>query len=105
MHRHVTVIFDNQRSVDLFADVVPSEQAALDARDWFDAAWDTLGCVPLQANGKVLFVDKVMAVAGALGYDTLMNDAKESEEFARYTALALDQTRIIVDLPGLFVGY
>ncbi|HYG44020.1 MAG TPA: hypothetical protein VEA17_13955 [Bordetella sp.] len=105
MRSDVTVIFDARRTVDLSVDVAPSPQAASDARDWFEAAWDTLGCEPLRPSGKVLLLDKVMGVADALGYDVLSTDAKESREFAQHAALALDKPRIIVDLPGLSVGY
>jgi len=105
MRSDVTVIFDARRTVDLSVDVVPSAQAAGDARDWFDAAWETLGCEPLRPSGKVLLLDKIMGVADALGYDTLTSDAKEAREFAQHAALALDKPRIIVDLPGLSVGY
>jgi len=105
MRSDVTVIFDTRHKVDLAVDVTPSPQAASDARDWFEAAWDTLGCEPLRPSGKVLLLDKIMGVAGALGYDVLSSDAKESQEFAQHAALALDKSRITVDLPGLTVGY
>lgn len=105
MRSDVTVIFDARRLVDLSVEVVPSAQAAREARDWFEAAWDTLGCEPLRPSGKVLLLDKIMGVADALGYDTLSTDVKESREFAQHAALALDRPRIVVDLPGLSVGY
>ena len=76
-----------------------------DARDWFDGAWETLGCEPLRPSGKVLLLDKVLGVADALGYDILSTDAKEAREFAEHLALALERPRITVDLPGLTVGY
>jgi len=105
MRSDVTVIFDARHKVDLAVDVTPSPQAASDARDWFEAAWDTLGCEPLRPSGKVLLLDKIMGVADALGYDVLSSDVKESQEFAQHAALALGKPRITVDLPGLSVGY
>ena len=95
MRSDVTVIFDASHSVDLSVDIDPSPQRATQARDWFEGAWETLGCEPLRPSGKVL----------ALGYDTLKNDEKESREFAEQAALALGKARITVDLPGLTVGY
>ncbi|ETH87317.1 hypothetical protein L560_4024 [Bordetella pertussis STO1-CHOC-0018] len=80
-------------------------QAAAAARDWFDSAWEMLGCEPLRPSGKVLLLDKILGVADALGYDTLSGDAKESREFAEQAALALGKARIVVDLPGLMVGH
>jgi|GEM_PF-547454 len=105
MRSRITVIFDNNQSVELSVDVVPSEQASRDARDWLDAAWDTLGCKTLEPAENVQLVHKVIAVAGALGYETLKTDVKERQEFALHTALALNQPRVTVDLPGGFVGY
>ncbi|SAI66544.1 Uncharacterised protein [Bordetella ansorpii] len=105
MRSDVTVIFDASHSVDLSVDIDPSPQRATQARDWFEGAWETLGCEPLRPSGKVLLLDKIMGVADALGYDTLKNDEKESREFAEQAALALGKARITVDLPGLTVGY
>lgn len=105
MRSDVTVIFDARHTVDLSVDVDPTPQRAADARDWFDGAWETLGCEPLRPSGKVLLLDKIMGVADALGYDVLSTDAKESREFAEHAALALGKARITVDLPGLSVGY
>ncbi|WP_459616364.1 hypothetical protein [Bordetella sp. 2513F-2] len=105
MRSDITVIFDARRSVDLSVDVEPGPQRAANARDWFDGAWETLGCEPLRPSGKVLLLDKIMGVADALGYDTLSGDAKEAREFAEHAALALGKARITVDLPGLTVGY
>lgn len=105
MRSDVTVIFDARRKVDLTVQVEPSPEAALNARDWFDSAWEMLGCEPLRPSGKVLLLDKIMGVADALGYETLSGDAKEAHEFAEHAALALQKARVTVDLPGLSVGY
>lgn len=105
MRCDVTVVFDARRTVNLSVTVEASAQGAEAARDWFDSAWVMLGCEPLPPSGKVLLLDKVLGVADALGYDTLSSDPKESQEFARQLALALDRPNITVDLPGLVVGY
>lgn len=105
MRSDVTVIFDARRTVDLSVDVAPSAQAASDARDWFEAAWDTLGCEPLRPSGKVLLLDKIMGVADALGHDVLSQDQDRAQEFARHCLQALQSTRVTVDLPGLAVTF
>ena len=105
MRSDITIVFDSRRSVDLSAEVEPSPQRQGEARDWFDGAWETLGCEPLRPSGKVLLLDKLQVVADALGYDTLFTDEKEAREFADNLALALERPRITVDLPGLTVGY
>ncbi len=105
MRSDVTVIFDARRTLDLSTNVEPSPQLQAAASDWFDGAWETLGCEPLRPSGKVLLLDKILGVADALGYDTLATDEKESREFTEHLALALGRPRITVDLPGLTVGY
>lgn len=105
MRCDITIVFDPRRSLDLSANVELSPQRQAQARDWFDGAWETLGCEPLRPSGKVLLLDKVLGVADALGYDTLSTDEKEAGEFAENLALALERPRITVDLPGLTVGY
>ena len=74
MRSDITIVFDTRRSLDLNATVEPSPQRQSDARDWFDSAWETLGCEPLRPSGKVLLLDKVLGVADALGYDVLSTD-------------------------------
>jgi len=105
MRSDVTIIFDARRSVDLQTDVAPSPEAANAARQWFDQAWENLGCEPLRPSGKVLLLDKLMGVADALGYEVLRGTDDRAAEFARQAALALNKPRITIDLPGLVVGY
>lgn len=105
MRSDVTIIFDGRRSVDLQTDVTPSPEASHTARQWFDQAWEDLGCEPLRPSGKVLLLDKLMGVADALGFEVLRGTDGRAAEFARQAALALNKPRITVDLPGLVVGY
>ena len=105
MRSDVSIIFDARRSVDLQTDVDASPESAQAARQWFDQAWEDLGCEPLRPSGKVLLLDKLMGVADALGYDVLRGTDGRAAEFARQAALALNKPRITIDLPGLVVGY
>lgn len=105
MRSEVTVVFDARRTVDLSVDVEPSAQAAAAARDWFDSAWEMLGCEPLRPSGKVLLLDKILGVADAQGYSVFTQDQQAVNDFARHAVLALERPRVTVDLPGLVVGY
>ncbi len=105
MRSVVTVIFNARQSVELAVDVEPGGAASSAAREWFETTWTRLGCEPLRASGKVLMLDKILGVADALGYVELANDGDTAREFARRTAMALEKSRITVDLPGLVVGY
>lgn len=105
MRSVVTIIFNSRQSLELTVDVDPGGQAALAARDWFDASWTRLGCEPLRPSGKVLLLDKILGVADALGYAKLSQDGQQAREYAEQAALALEKPRITVDLPGLVVGF
>ena len=105
MRSDISIIFDARRSVNLQTDVASTPEATLGARRWFDQAWEQLGCEPLRLSGKVLLLDKLMGVAEALGYDVLCGIDGRAAEFARQAALALNKPRIMIDLPGLEVGY
>jgi hypothetical protein len=105
MRCDVRIIFDARRSLDLAVQVEAATDSAAQARDWFDRAWQELGCEPLRPSGKVLLLDKIMGVADALGYDLLFGDSARAQEFAQQAALAVGKPRITVDLPGLSVGY
>jgi len=105
MRSDMTVIFDERRTVDVSVDIEPSPGHAAQAREWFNSAWEALGCEPLRPSGKVLLLDKIMGVADALGYEVLKENHAKAREFATQAAYALERTRITVDLPGLTVGY
>ena len=53
----------------------------------------------------IVFAFLLMGVADAMGYSLLAQDAGKAQEFAADAALALDRSRITVDLPGQVVGY
>ena len=105
MRSVVTIVFNSRDSIELDVDVETSETASREARDWFEQTWTRLGCEPLRPSGKVLLLDKILGVADAMGYSLLAQDAGKAQEFAANAALALDRSRITVDLPEQVVGY
>uniref|UniRef100_UPI00333EE045 hypothetical protein n=1 Tax=Castellaniella defragrans TaxID=75697 RepID=UPI00333EE045 len=105
MSSHVNVIFDARHSIEIPVEAKPDPQAARQACQWFQQQWESLGCEPLRASGKVLLLDKILGVADALGYKLLSADAARAEEFARQVVLALERPRVTVDLPGLTIAY
>ncbi len=105
MRSVVTVIFNARQTVELAVDVEPGGAGSAAAREWFETTWVRLGCEPLRASGKVLMLDKILGVAVALGYSELSGNGDTAREFAVQAAMALEKSRITVDLPGLTVGY
>lgn len=74
------------------------------ARIWLDGEFTRLGCEATRPSGKVLFVDKVLAVAQAAGADAFA-DAGWAEAYARAAAGALRKSLIRVDVPNTTVGF
>jgi hypothetical protein len=74
------------------------------ARSWLDSEFARLGCEATRPSGKVLFVDKVLAVAQAAGAAGFA-DASWASAYARATAGALGKTLIRVDVPNTSVGF
>jgi hypothetical protein len=101
MRHHVIVKFANGGEVDLHpAEVLPHEAA----RVWLDREFTRLECEPLRASGKVLFADKVLAVAQAVG-PAAFADAAWADQFARAAAGALGKPTIRIDLDSVAIGY
>ncbi|MFT3718122.1 hypothetical protein [Pseudorhodoferax sp.] len=74
------------------------------ARAWLDQQFVQLDCEPLRATGKVLLVDKLVAIAGAAGIERL-GDAQWSAAFARAASAALARPVVRVDLAAMTVSY
>lgn len=101
MRHEVTVRFAEGDEVAMH----PAEALALeDARRWLDAEFVRLECEPMRASGKVLFADKVLAVAEAAG-PAGFGDAAWADRFASATLGALGRTAVRVDLPDRTVGH
>jgi hypothetical protein len=67
-----------------------------------DDEFTRLDCSPLRASGKVLTVDKLLAVAGAAG-TTGFDDPAWRHEFARAACAAMGKPVVVVDLAALTV--
>jgi hypothetical protein len=78
--------------------------AADQASAWLDREFARLECVATRPTGKVLFVDKVLAIAEAAGAPGFA-DAAWADSFARAAAGALRRPLIRVDVPNTTVGF
>ena len=72
-------------------------KSADDARRWLDQAFVDFDCEPVRASGKVLTLDKVLAVARAAGPGEL-EDAQWTAEFAAMALAALGKDAVSLDL-------
>lgn len=101
MRNEVFVKFDGRDDIALRpADTMPLDAA----RQWLDAEFQRLEATISRPTGKVLLVDKVLAIAEAAGTQGFA-DATWAEAYARAAAGALRRPLIRVDVPNASVGF
>lgn len=101
MRHEVFISFDERDDISLHTD----QPMSLDeARIWLDAEFARLGCEATRPSGKVLFVDKVLAIAQAMGAAGFA-DRPWAEGYARATAGALRKSLVRVDVLNTTVGF
>lgn len=101
MRHQVTVRFAYGEEVVLH----PTEALALeDARRWLDAEFVRLGCEPMRASGKLLFADKLLAIADAAAAAGFA-DANWAQAYARAALGALGRESLRVNLEDNTVGH
>jgi hypothetical protein len=83
----------------------PAAPMALDdARAWLDKEFMRLECDPVRPTGKVLFSDRLLAIAQAAGAEGFA-DVAWAAQFAGAAAGALGRPLIRVDVDGSSIGY
>lgn len=104
MRQEVVVRFAPAR--DFVLPVPPGEAMdAFEARQWLDEQFVAEECEPLRASGKVLTVDKILALAGAVGPQRYETDAAWGQAFARAVLAALARPTAVVDVDGGAISY
>lgn len=94
-------------SADIVVNLPADEPAwsAPDARRWLDAQFIAHECEPVRASGKVLTVDKLLAVAAAIGQRGFEDDGALRVAFARAAEAALARPTIRIDVDARAVTY
>lgn len=77
------------------------------ARAWLDEQFTAFECEMIRSVGKVLTVDKVVAVAQAAGEDYFVKPEHHNwaMTFARASSAALGRPVVRVDVSSLTIGY
>jgi hypothetical protein len=76
-----------------------------EARRWLDTQFVAHDCEPLRASGKVLTVDKLVAIAEAIGLQGFEADPALRLDYARATVVALARPVVRVDVEARAVSY
>jgi hypothetical protein len=101
MRYEVTIRFGKDDQIAMHpAQPMPLE----DARHWLDQEFVRLECTIARATGKVLFADKLLAVADAAGKPGFAHPAW-ADQYARAAAGALGRAVLVVDLEASTVGH
>ena len=79
----------------------PAEQA----RRWLDEQFNALGCEPMRAVGKVLTIDKLLAIAAAVGQAGFERDAALRQDFALAASGSLARPLVQIDVDQRSVTY
>ena len=74
------------------------------ARDWLDRTYHEFGCEPTRLTGKVLLLDKILAIADAAGEKHFQRNAGWGELYAQAVTSALHRTHVQVDVEGRTVS-
>lgn len=94
MRQEIFVSFGNGREVEI---TLPAgaPMASDEARRWLDEQFAAHDCEPLRATGKLLTVDKVLVLAGAIGPERLTSDAAYRDAFGRAVSTALGNRALV----------
>lgn len=102
MQHHVIVSF----SKDLEFEFKPvSTVQADEARQWFEREFEALECDVATPTGKILAVDRIVAVAKYAGAERFRSQVAWAEQFAKYAASILGRELIRVDVEKSIIGY
>lgn len=72
---------------------------------WLDDQFVALGAEPLRASGKVLLLDKILAVAIAAGASRFTDDAGWAGRFASAVHALVGRDAVRVEVDTMTVGY
>lgn len=104
MRSNLSIVFGaNEVSVNLPAGGVAL--SAEQARRWLDEQFNAYECEPVRASGKVLTVDKLLAVATAIGQRGFEQDEALRLAFARAATAAVAQPVVRIDVDARVVSY
>jgi hypothetical protein len=79
--------------------------AADAARRWLDDQFVANDCEPIRASGKVLTVDKLLAIATAVGAQRFDADAAFGRDFARAATAALGRPVVRIDVEARSIDF
>ncbi len=106
MERHVVVSFGPDSEYEFHCDDHRSPvRNVADARDWLEQQFHVLECEVVTPTGKILIIDKILAVARNAGERRFAGDGDWALRFACSAALALNRAAVRVNVVDDTVSY
>lgn len=97
----VCVVFDRNREYEIIAHAGTSREAA-DA--WLDDQWQALECEPSNPMGKVILLDKILAIAKYGGEKRFETRGEWAQSYANAVSTVLERPVVRVDVGDRRVG-
>lgn len=98
MRREMTLSFGHDGEVVIDLPTGESGWTAEAARRWLDEQFVANDCEPLRASGKVLTVDKLLAIAASVGRQRFDADPAFGAAYAHAALAALDRQLVRIDV-------
>jgi hypothetical protein len=105
MRQDVSVVFGAGDEVSVALAAGESGWSPEDGRRWLDEQFVANDCEPLRASGKVLTVDKLLAIAVTVGRRRFDEDESFRLGFARAALAALARPVVRIDVEAGTVSY
>lgn len=100
MNAQVSIRFGPDVTIEFGVPFASDATAQARAREWLDRTYDQFGCEPTRPSGKVLLLDKILAIADAAGEKHFRRDPEWGRAYAQAVSSALDRTGVQVDVEG-----
>jgi len=104
MNAQVSIRFSPESTIEFSFPFTSDAKAQARAREWLDRTYDEFGCEPTRPIGKVLLLDKILAIADAAGEQHFQRDSDWGNVYAQAVSSALDRIEVRVDVEGRTVG-
>ncbi len=98
MRREITLTFGRDGDVVVDLPTGETEWPAEVARRWLDDQFVANDCEPLRASGKVLTVDKLLAIAASVGRQRFESDPAFGAAYAHAALAALGRPAVHIDV-------
>ena len=104
MNAQVSIRFGPDLILELNVPFRGDAAAQAGAREWLDRTYLEFGCEPIRPSGKVLLLDKILAIAEAAGEKHFLRHAEWGNSYAQAVSSALDRAGVQVDVEGRTVS-